>query len=136
MAEKEEKPLTPKQEAFARAYVETGSQAEAYKAAYNCENMSAPAIGVEACRLLARPKVALKVVELQAEARERTMVTLESMTEEFNENRDVAKELQQASAMNAASVAKAKMYGLMVEKVDANVKAEFKVVLSQEADDL
>ena len=32
--------LTPKQEAFVLAYIETGNASEAYRRAYNAENMS------------------------------------------------------------------------------------------------
>ena len=39
MTKEKEYKLTIKQEAFARAYVETGNASEAYRRAYNAENM-------------------------------------------------------------------------------------------------
>ena len=39
MTKEKEYKLTIKQEAFARAYVETGNASEAYSRAYNAENM-------------------------------------------------------------------------------------------------
>jgi phage terminase small subunit len=62
--------LTKKQEAFALAYVKSTNASEAYRLSYNAKGMSAEAINVEACRLLKNPKVALRVNELTAPARE------------------------------------------------------------------
>ena len=62
------RPLTPKQEAFAHKYVETGNASEAYRFAYDVERMSLPAIHVAASRLLDHATVALKVSELQQQA--------------------------------------------------------------------
>jgi len=60
--------LTVKQEAFANAYIECGGDASAaYRLAYNAENMKPGSVWVSACRLLAEPKVKLRVDELRAE---------------------------------------------------------------------
>ncbi len=57
--------LTPKQEAFARAYVETGNASEAYRMAYpRAKNWKSEAVNVAASRLLANAKVSLRVEEL------------------------------------------------------------------------
>ena len=56
--------LTPKQEAFALAVVETGNQAEAYRRAYDATGMSPGATWVEASRLAANPLVSLRIEEL------------------------------------------------------------------------
>jgi phage terminase small subunit len=60
------KDLTPKQEAFAQAYVETGSPAESYRAAYDASAMQLMTIRVKASELLAHPMVAARVKELRA----------------------------------------------------------------------
>jgi phage terminase small subunit len=60
------KDLTPKQEAFAQAYVETGSPAESYREAYNAAGMKPTTIKVKASELLADPKVFARVKELRA----------------------------------------------------------------------
>ena len=58
--------LTPKQEAFAIAYVLNGGNAtEAYRQSYSWQGMSDNALGVEACRTLALPSVSLRVQELR-----------------------------------------------------------------------
>lgn len=62
--------LTAKQEAFALAYVKTTNASEAYRQTYNASGMSAESVNVAACRLLKNAKVALRVNELTAPARE------------------------------------------------------------------
>lgn len=108
--------LTPKQEAFARTYVETGNASEAYRQAYNAENSSPETIKVEASRLLDNPNVALTIVALQAEARERTLVTVESLTRELDEDRELARSLEMPSAAVSAVMGKAKLHGLITDK--------------------
>ena len=110
--------LTPKQEAFALKYVECSNQSEAYRHAYNAENMSNEAIWVEACRTAAIPRVALMVFQLQEKAQERTLVTVESLTEELNESRHLAVSQDNAGEMTKATMAKAKIHGLDVHKID------------------
>ena len=106
--------LTIKQAAFARAYIELGSPSEAYKAAFNASKMGAPSIAVEATRLLANPKVALKIAELQAEAQAAHQITVASLVAELEEARAAAlgQDKPQASAAVAATMGKAKLLGL------------------------
>lgn len=112
---------TPKQRAFALSYMETGNASEAYRRNYSAENMSKEAIWVEACRTLANPKVALMVFEQQEEAAERSQVTVESITKELDHNREVAEGLELPAAMNTASMGKAKLHGLLVDKIQGDV---------------
>lgn len=108
--------LTPKQEAFARAYVETGNASEAYRRAYDAENSSPETIKVEASRLLDNPNVALTVVGLQEVARERTLVTIETLTKELDEDRTMARSLDMPAAAISAVMGKAKLHGLITDK--------------------
>ena len=73
MTKEKEYKLTIKQEAFARAYVETGNASEAYRRAYNAENMKQESIAVNASKTLARANVALMVREMRKELAERAM---------------------------------------------------------------
>ena len=73
MTKEKELKLTIKQEAFARAYVETGNASEAYRRAYNAENMKQEVVAVRACELLAHSKIAVMVSEMRKELAERTM---------------------------------------------------------------
>ena len=122
--------LTPKQQAFALAYVETGNASEAYRRAYDAENSSPETIKVEASRLLDNPNVALTVVGLQEEARERTLVTLESLTRELDEDRSLARKLEMPSAAVSAVMGKAKLHGLITDKTknDTTLSGDEKMI--------
>lgn len=117
--------LTPKQEQFARKYVECGNASEAYRYAYNVGEKTLPkTVWEESCKVLAGPKVSARVFELQEAAKERTLVTVESLTKELNESRALAVEQDNPSEMTKATMAKAKLHGLDVHKVD--LKGEMK----------
>jgi hypothetical protein len=110
--------LTAKEAAFALAYVETGNASEAYRRAYNVRPHTKPeSIWQAACRVLANKNVAQRVMELQAEARERLMVTVESLTDELEKARILAMSDEKgASAAVSATMGKAKLHGFLVEK--------------------
>ena len=69
--------LTAKQEAFAQGIADGLDQASAYRAAYDAENMSDPAIYVEASRIMDNPKAALRVKELKEALADRVLWTRE-----------------------------------------------------------
>lgn len=108
--------LTVKQEKFVYKFIETSNASEAYRHAYNAENMTAEAIGVEAHRLLHSPKVALMVEKLKEEARERHRVTVDSITEELEQARLMGMTEKQTAAAISASLGKAKLHGLLIDK--------------------
>jgi len=112
--------LTPKQEAFARAYVETGNASEAYRRAYQAEAMSPEAVRVEACRLLQRPKVALTVERLQAEHQARHEITVDTLTEMLKDDRVLARDEKDPAAAINAVMAIAKLHGLVIDKKNVN----------------
>lgn len=124
--------LTPKQEAFARVYVETSNASEAYRQAYDVGKHTKPeTIWEQASRILADCKVSARVMEMQQAAQERTMVTLESITNELDENRTFAATLDQVAAMNTATLGKAKIHGLLIEKVDAKHTVEINKIVRE-----
>lgn len=114
--------LTAKREAFALAYVETGNASEAYRRAYSTENFKPESINVNASKLLANAKVSQRVKELQAMAVERALVTVQSLTEELEEARALALQERQPSAAVSASMGKAKLHGLLVDKAELTGK--------------
>jgi hypothetical protein len=123
--------LTPKQEQFARKFVECGIAAEAYRYAYNVgENTTPESVWVNACKTLGNDKVAQRVAELQEAAQKRTLVTVESITAELNESRSLAIEQDNPAEMTKATMAKAKIHGLDVHKIDASVG--FKVTIKDD----
>ena len=117
-------PLTPKQEAFALAYVETGNASEAYRRSYNAEKMKPASVAVNASKLLADAKVALRVQELQANAVQRHEITVDDLIRELEEARTAAsnQEKPQAAAMVAATLGKAKLLGMLTDKTEVTGK--------------
>jgi phage terminase small subunit len=115
--------LTPKQEAFCLAYIETGNASEAYRRAYNAGKMKPEVIAVKACELLKSGNVSVRVSELQAAAAERSAITVDDLIAELEEARAAAAGAPnpQSAAMVAATMGKAKLLGFLVEKVNANV---------------
>lgn len=109
--------LTGKQEAFAIAYVETGNATEAYRRAYTVSEKTKPeSVWSNASRLMADVKVSARIADLQKAAQERLMVTVESITGELEAARLLAEMEKQPSAMTAASMGKAKLHGLLVDR--------------------
>lgn len=114
--------LTPKQEKFVNVYIETSNASEAYRQAYDVREGTKPeSIWQAASRVLSDVKVSARVVELQDVARSKSLVTVQSITDELNENRMAAAELDQPAAMNAATLGKAKLHGLLVDKQEQAV---------------
>jgi phage terminase small subunit len=108
--------LTPKQEAFALTYVETGNASEAYRRAYDVASMAAQTIWNEASAVLSNRYVTIRIMELQQAAAERTLVTVESITREYEEVRSKAIVNNDLAPANAAITGKAKVNGLLVDK--------------------
>jgi len=105
-------PLTGKQSNFARFYVETGNASEAYRRAYNAGKMKPESVWRKASEVLSNGKVAARVMELQAKAQERTLVTVESITQELDQARSLAMNEGQPSAAVTAISTKARLHGL------------------------
>ena len=105
--------LTPKQVQFIFAYRETGNATEAYRRVYNTTNMAPKTINREATRLLDHPSINTRLAELESEDRIRCAVTVDSLTDELEENRQAALANGQIAAAVAAAMGKAKLHGLL-----------------------
>jgi phage terminase small subunit len=114
--------LTPKQEAFALAYVELGNAAAAYRQAYGAEKMAPQTIWSNASRLLDNSKVAARVDALRNRAVNRVLYTVEQAFAEFEEARQLAAQVNNPSAAVSAIAGKVKLLGL-----DQPAKSEVKV---------
>ena len=108
-------PLTSKQEAFARAYVEIGNARQAYAMAGYSQNNSLATQQKEAHKLLHHPHVSRRISELQANARRRAEaehgVTVDRLTEMYLEIYE-SSETRPAGKMQAI-IGLAKLHGLM-----------------------
>lgn len=116
--------LTGKQEAFAQAVASGKTQADAYREAYSAKAMKDETIWARASELMADSKVSGRVeallAEIAARTVEKTAITREDLIEELEEARLAAMggERPQAGAAVAATVAKGKLLGLQVDKVE------------------
>ena len=117
--------LTAKQEAFVQNILQGMSQADAYRSAYNTKRMSDNSIYVNASKLMADAKVALRLSELRKELAKPSIMSaqqrLEWLTQLIqSEEETTSDKLKAADIMN-------KMQGEYVQKVEADVKQEFTI---------
>jgi phage terminase small subunit len=105
----------PRREAFARELAKGKTQVEAYASAGYKSNDG------HAARLAGNGRIKARVAELQGKAAERAVVTIETIAAQLDEDRRLAHERGQAGAAVSASMAKAKLYGLVVEKRDVDI---------------
>lgn len=116
--------LTPKQENFCLAYIETGNASEAYRRAYDAEKMKPETINRSAKELLDNPKISTRLDELRVSIVERHKITVDDLIKELEEARALAlvAETVQASAAISATMGKAKLLGLGVDRVEMTGK--------------
>ena len=113
--------MTPKQADFVRLYFELGIASEAYKRAYN-SHAKPNTLHRKANDLLKHPVIKAEVQTMQAQARERNQVTIDNVVDELEEARQIAKQSGNAAAMVSATLGKAKVLGLVVDKQETNTK--------------
>ena len=119
--------LTEKQEKFVQNIIQGMNQAEAYRSAYSCKNMSDNSVYVNASKLVNDAKVALRIKELREQLAKPSIMSaqerLEWLTELINsEEESTTDKLKAADIMN-------KMQGEYVTKVDANVNTDVNIVV-------
>ena len=107
--------LNARQEAFARNIAEGLCQREAYRSAGYAPT-SDNATDANASRLLRHDKVQSRVRELQAAQAEASQITAERLLAELEEARSLALSLGQAGAAVAASMGRAKLCGLLIDR--------------------
>jgi phage terminase small subunit len=118
-------------ELFAQGVAKGLTLTKAYiKAGYEVEPNVAQA---NSSRLLSNAIVSDRVAELQELAAQKTLVTIEKLTDELEEARNLAmKDDKGAAAAVSAVMAKAKLHGLDVNKIDATIKAGITVTITQD----
>lgn len=126
--------LTYRQEKFAQKVVETGNQSEAYRQAFGAENYSPEALHVQASRMANKPKVLLRVAELQEEAAYMATFTAAKAIQDLEEDRQLARQEGQSSAAISATVHKAKLAGVYIDKAQVEHKGMTVHISGPEAD--
>jgi len=112
---------TPKEIAFAR-HVQNGEtfMDAVVKAGYAVANKNvAKASG---SKIAARPRVAQLIAHMRHIANTYSTVTVESLTAELEEARQLAIECEQPSAVTAAIMAKAKLHGLDINRTQTETR--------------
>lgn len=130
--------LTAKQEAFAFAYIEEGNASKAYRLTHDVSADTKPeTVWSEASRTLALPKVAARVKELREQARAAHLVSVGTLTEELESARTKAMaEPKGASAAVSATLGKAKLHGLLIDKAEVTGKDGKELVPAVDGRDL
>jgi phage terminase small subunit len=106
--------LTPKQENFCLAYLETGNASEAYRRAYDADGMTPDSVNRKAKEVVDNVKIAARLEELREPVMRRHNVTVDSLIAELEEARKAAlsAETVQSAAAVGATMGKAKLCGL------------------------
>ena len=125
--------LTPKQENFCLAYLETGNASEAYRRAYDAAAMSMNALNREACLMLDNPKIAQRISELREPILKRHAITVDDLLAELEEARQLAIGTGTAAPAVAATMGKAKLLGMDKIVVD-NISSDRSMSPSQYGD--
>lgn len=112
------------------AYIETGNASEAYRRAYNYGTMPPESIHVKACEVMKNVNVALRINQLKQELRERYNVTIDSITIELEEARQLALKTDNPTPAVSASMGKAKLHGLLIDKSELSAGRGIKFTLS------
>ncbi len=114
--------LTPKQESFCIAYIETGNASEAYRRAYDCKNSNDATINRTAKELLDNPKITARLQEIRRPVVERAQITLETHLADLKALRDKADAAEKFGPAINAEIARGKASGLYIEKIDLTAK--------------
>ncbi len=125
--------LTPKQENFCLAYLETGNASEAYRRAYAAGKMKDETVAKRAHELLQDGKIAGRLDNLRQPAVEAAQVTLEDHLRQLADLRDKAMEAGQYSAAISAEHHRGKAAGLYVERSE-NVTRKYVVRVPAKAE--
>lgn len=110
--------LTPKQEAFCLAYLETGNASEAYRRSYDAKNMKPDTITVKASELLSKGNIAVRLAELRAPIIAKAQLTVEDLLAELEQARQLALQTESAAPAVSATMGKAKLLGLDKQVID------------------
>ena len=116
--------LTPKQEKFCLAYLETGNASEAYRRAYDAGGMNTDSISRKAKELLHNGKITARLAELREPILKRHAITVDDLLAELEEARQLAMGTESAAPAVAATMGKAKLLGYDKQLVDVTSKGE------------
>ena len=79
--------------------------------------------------MLANGKIAVRIEALRGELRQRHKITVDDLVAELEEARKLAFETEKAAAAVQATLGKAKLLGLVVEKQETNIVQPPKIIV-------
>jgi phage terminase small subunit len=120
----------PRHEAFCHAYRENGGNGRrAYLAAgYNARlprNSRSVPVDAAASRLLRHVKVNERLQELAAMTTKRHEITVDTLITDLEDDRQLARTEGQASAAVQATMAKARLLGLIIDRKESGAPGDF-----------
>ena len=107
-------------EKAAQVFVETGNKTEAFRQAGYSTNSTEQVITGNVQRLFRREPVLTRVAELQAAQAKLHAVTIESLTEQLREDRQLAYSVKNPSAAVSAVMGMARLHGLDKQVISAD----------------
>jgi phage terminase small subunit len=118
--------LTVKQNAFCMAYIESGNASEAYRQAYDAQNMKAATVNRKAFELTENGKIRARLDELRNQHSARHVVTIDSLIDELETTRKTAlsADTPQCTAALNATMGKAKLLGFDRQVVESTVSPQ------------
>jgi hypothetical protein len=124
-----------KKESFVQKWHETGNKSEAYRYSHpTSKKWKDETVHNKASALSKDREVLARYKELQEETAHNHGVTIESLLQELSENRKLALEAMQLSAANAATMGKAKLCGLDIQKVEHSGVVPLTIILDEDED--
>jgi phage terminase small subunit len=109
---------TQKKEDFCLAFLETGNASEAYRSAYDAENMKPETIAKRASELMSDGYVTGRLAELRAPIIAKAQLTVEDLLRELEEARQLAISTEAPAPAVSATMGKAKLLGLDKQVID------------------
>lgn len=123
--------LTAKQEAFAQAIADGLGQADAYRFAYDAENMKDESVYPQASKLMKNPKVATRIGELKAQVADKQLWTREMSVKGLISAYRIALEAKTSTGMTAAVKELNIMHGYN-EPTKLSVDMKFKPITDED----
>lgn len=86
----------------------------------------------QACRLAAKQHIRARMEEIQKRAAKRAEITVADIAMQLDEDREFARRLEVPAAAVSATMGKAKVLGLIVDKTRVDLTGTITVVVSQD----
>ena len=132
-----EKPLTLPQQTFIDLILQGSSQYEAYRVAYpRSRAWQRQSVDAQANKLAKRPKIAMRLQAAARAMQRKSEITVETITRELAEDRQLAHEAMQASPAVKATELKARIHGILVDRQEVTGKVTHEHVLKEWAKQL